>query len=660
MPDSQGAPVLLDFESRSRADLKKLGGRLYWEHASTEALCCAWHDTADDSRGVWLPGEPWPHGGRILVAHNAKHFDQFGGRKYGFAPAGWIDSSDLARKSGLPGALEELGVRIGYPKDKVASKFTKGLSSVRRPPKKSPFYISPEDWKRLSKDEQRACGVQPELTAEAMDRVVTYCERDVEIMSRGWDELSGYLEVDAEACWLDGVVNERGICVDRQLLQRMIEIEDERFDRVVRSVAVAEAGTSDEIAEIEADLRSFATRPKDIAEILGLASGDKEALAPYSWHPLVQVRQAAASIIKGKALAGLARTSADGRMRDTLQYYGGHTGRWSGRGMQLHNLTRPVGKDADGKPRDEYDDDDVCRLVDAVLAGGWAEPGDMPVLLRGSVCAATGKRLVVADFSSVEARATCWAAGDEPGLDVYRQGLDAYKAAASDIYGVPYGQVEKWQRQIGKVAVLALGYQGGPGAFENMATGTYGIDTSGLDVPDIVRRWRDKHQPIVRLWYSCQRAFVKAAAEGRASWAGPFEFVPADDGQDVAVYLPNGRPLIYRDARAHRDYDGRWSCSHFGQVKPGRWGIVHTYGGKLVENLIQAMCREAMAEAMCGAERRGLPVVLTVHDEVLAEVGADAAADAYDELCHIMSVAPAWAAGFPFGASGFHGRRYRK
>jgi DNA polymerase len=297
------------------------------------------------------------------------------------------------------------------------------------------------------------------------------------------------------------------------------------------------------------------------------------------------------------------------------------------------------------------------------VAWGLPDAKDMPVLLRATIAAPSGRRLIVNDFSGVEARATGWAAGDEPTLDVFRSGADPYKAAAVDIYGVAYDDVTKAQRQIGKVAVLALGYQGGEGAFSKMASG-YGIDVSELDVQAIVDAWRAAHRSTVSFWYACQRAFVAACTDGRSTHVGPFEFCPGTDGS-VAAFLPSGRPLVYRDAEAHQLSSSasgrpRWSCTHYGQIKPGLWGTVHTYGGKLVENLIQATCRDLMAHAMLECERVGLPVVLTVHDEIISEVTECEARDAYDEHRRIMSTPPDWALEFPLTADGFYGRRYRK
>lgn len=271
------------------------------------------------------------------------------------------------------------------------------------------------------------------------------------------------------------------------------------------------------------------------------------------------------------------------------------------------------------------------------------------MLVRATVFASLGHVFVVEDFSSVEARATAWLARDDKALEVFRSGKDPYKVAATAIFEVEYDAVEKHQRQVGKVAELALGYQGGAGAFENMAK-VYRLDLSGLDVPKIIKAWRELHAPIRDLWYVCERAF-KAAVEYRAMAVGPLRFVHANNADAVAVFLPSGRPIVYNEPRIGED-------GHASYL--GTKAREHIYGGKLVENIVQALCRDLMAEAMIRAEAIGLSVVLTVHDEIVCEVPEQYAQQAKDALHKAMLDLPSWAVGMPIQAAGWVGRRYRK
>jgi DNA polymerase len=596
---------------------------------------------------VWLPGEAWPHRGRVLAAHNATHFDRFGAARYEFGARAWIDTSDLARRSGLPGRLEVLGARIGYDKDKDASRFTTGLSTCRRPGKAhGAACIAPDVWRAMGDADRRGRGVQAPLSVDTVTRVVEYCERDVEILARTWGELRAFENTDADACAVDTTINDRGVWFDRDLARALLRCDRDNAERTV-------ADTARSLGMTAHDVHTLVRSPVELAAVLGTLDARKETLISLAHTPLVRARLALSSIARGKLEAGLMRTSPDGRMRDTHQYYGAHTGRWSGRGMQLQNLPRPAGV------YESWTADDLDRAADRVCGGGDATPAEIDLLLRACLSASPGKTLVVCDYSGVEARALAWMAQDEVSLDVFASGRDPYKSAACDVYGVAYDDVTKAQRQIGKIAVLALGYQGGEGAFERFASG-YGIDTSALDVPAIIAAWRSAHAASVSFWYACQRAFVRAVDAGRSSWVGEFEFVPGSDGRDVAVYLPSGRPVVYRDACVGSDARGRPQCTQFGQAHPGQWGTVHTYGGKLTENLDQAMCRDLMADALVRAEAAGLHPVMHVHDEIVCEVDTCAVTDAYGALHEIMTTIPTWAAGFPLGAAGFTGRRYRK
>lgn len=695
-------PVLFDFESRSRVDLKTVGGRLYWRHPSTEALCAVWYDTRNGSVGVWTPGQPWPHAGRVLAAHNAHGFDRFGAERYGFDAAGWIDTSQLARKAGLPGALDALGTRwCGVPKDAEGSRFTRALSSVRRPTKRTAGdgAIDAKAWALLDDDTKRERGVLPTLNDAGMARVVRYCASDVAIMDQCWPRLAEWLTVDAEVEALDRIINDRGIAFDHALAQRLI-VED----RVVANEACERAAYEMSVANPQgldvdaATVRRMASSDRQFCEATGCENAQAETVEACS-HPLARARKALRSIARGKLLAGIARTSPDGRMRDTLRYYGGHTGRWSGQGMQLHNLPRPA-KRFENLPVDSnvpYKINakgerpvDVDAYGDAVLAGMQADADGIALLVRATLCAPPGMALAAVDFSSVEARATAWAAGDAAAVDVFLSGRDPYKVAASALFGVPYESVDKTRRQIGKVAELACGYGGGPNAFSKMAhTYKLGDALDGLDLRAIVDGWRRLHAPIRDLWYACERAF-RSACGGRNAWAGPFEFVRSDDSDAVACFLPSGRPIVYNDPRTDATmlnrgeptgllYQGAGDDENRGSLFcPECWRQlppktkqcrdhaiapvlrVALYGGKLVENAIQALCRDLMAQAMLRADAAGLRIVLHVHDEIVVECEAAHAAATLDTLQAAMLALPPWAAGFPIGAEGWTGKRYRK
>jgi DNA polymerase len=176
------------------------------------------------------------------------------------------------------------------------------------------------------------------------------------------------------------------------------------------------------------------------------------------------------------------------------------------------------------------------------------------------------------------------------------------------------------------------------------------LDALGVDSVAVVDAWRKLHAPIVRFWYAAEAAFKRAAA-GHTATVSCFKYAPSDDGKDVAAFLPSGRPIVYNDV--HIDAEGH--CSYHGNR-----GREHVYGGLLVENLIQSLCRDLLADSLVRLEEAGLNPVMHVHDESVCEVDGGLGAEAYEYQHHLMTILPDWAAGFPIGAAGFHGRRYRK
>jgi DNA polymerase len=630
-------PVLIDFESRSRCDLKKRGGRNYWLDESTEALCAVYYDTDTQEVGAWVPGEPLPECIRwgTLAAHNAMGFDRFAiervwGRLWSHDV---IDTSELARRAGLPGALDALGTRwLGLPKDKAASKFTKGLSRASRA--------------------KKTLGQLPEITPAVLERVLAYCASDVEIMAHGWEALAPWLEFEPDVSRVDRAVNDRGIAFDVQLAKRLLECDARNAERALDHAGTALQIEPEELRAIVRSPEQFVARtgvPNAQAETIDALIADGPETDAYFF---AVARRALASIASGKLEAGLARVSPDGRLRDSHRYVGAHTWRWSGKGMQLQNMPRP------SKRFEEWGDAEICRLADAVLAGKhYADQDEIDLLLRATLHAKRGHTLATCDFTGVEARGLAWAAGDGAAIEALTSGKDAYKIAASAIFGVEYDAVTKAQRQVGKIAELALGYQGGVGALENMARGN-GVDLAalGVDPLDTVNAWRDLHWPVVEFWREIENAFA-SAVRGEEARASVFTCTPSEDGSGVAIWLPSGRPIVYNETRFARQP---------GRKRPGlaflgtKNFVEHTYGGKLTENVIQALCRELMAESLVKADDAGLDPVLHVHDEIVSEVPASAADEGLEYLTAIMLDLPEWAEGFPIGAAGHVGRRYRK
>jgi DNA polymerase bacteriophage-type len=300
-------------------------------------------------------------------------------------------------------------------------------------------------------------------------------------------------------------------------------------------------------------------------------------------------------------------------------------------------------------------------------------------LTRSCLMAPPGFALAVCDFSQVEARGLQWAAGDHEGLKVFhlfdsgdKVNGDPYRAMAAKIYGRTPAEIgkESIERKVGKAAELALGYGQGAGGAQHPSTGkpfgfqgfseAMGADWAALaplTPKSVVDKWRQVHEPIVSYWKELEQAATSAAG-GVDCAAGPFEYLNCDGL--VVCRLPSGRPLVYRGMKISRDERGRPGLSYMSRESARRGVPERTYGGKLAENCIQAMCRDLMAVALVKAEAEGLCPALTIHDEIICQVPEAEAQDALKLLHAIMCEVPSWAAGMPIAAAGHVCGRYHK
>jgi DNA polymerase len=632
------APVLVDFESRSRCDLNRRAGRNYWEDSTSEPIVAVLCDTGTGMAQVWEPGDPTPNLA-LAVAHNAIGFDQHAARACGWHVERWIDSSHLARRAGLPGGLDPLAKRwLGRTKDNTGSKLTKGLSRVSRA--------------------KKTYGQLPEITPEIRARVASYCVDDVSVLVDAWPRLSEWIDVDAGVAEADAAINDRGIRLDTELVHAMLELVARDQERQCAETAkLLGKGFTAETA------RASAMSPAKLCKLTGLPNAQAETLDAIikvqgdRAHPLLRLRRALASIVPGKLRAALERVSPDGMLRDSHFYMGAHTGRWSSKGMQHHNLPRIGFEDAAHKIGWDVADY-IEALVDGALRGQMLTKRQFDGLLRAVLCADDGQMLCVWDYGGIEARCLAWAARDQKALDVFhaydaKTGPDPYCIAATGIFGHTVTKKEHPEKRgVGKVAELMLGYGAGHVRYaESCAEQGVDLVAVGVDSEDVVKSWRKARHLVPKLWRDCEHAFA-AACQGKRAHAGPWTYEP--HGEDVWCVLPSGRPIVYSNARAVRGSRG-WDMSY-----QGHRFTEHVYGGLLVENAVQATCRDFLADALVRLERDGLRPQLHVHDEAVCGVDDAAADDGMAHMKEIMTDPPDWADGMPIVLEGFKGKRYRK
>ncbi|MCI8916903.1 MAG: hypothetical protein HFF26_09615, partial [Oscillospiraceae bacterium] len=380
---------------------------------------------------------------------------------------------------------------------------------------------------------------------------------------------------------------------------------------------------------------------------------------------MLEIRQELSKTSTKKYDAIEAAVCPDGRVRGLLQFYGANrTGRWAGRLVQVQNLPRTC-----AEPLALARDLVRQRNLKALKAVYGSVPDTLSQLIRTAFIAPEGHVLIDADFSAIEARVISWLAGEQWRLEVFRTHGRIYEASASQMFGVPLDRIKKGNpeyalRQKGKVAELALGYQGGAGAL--IAMGALDMGIPEADLPDIVSRWREANKRIRDLWYAMDNAAVQVITQGGSVGLNGLmlshEYDYSQGTDCLTITLPSGRKLCYTSPRIGENAWGKPSIAYMGMdQKTKRWKRIETYGGKLVENCVQAIARDCLADAIERLEAAGLPVVFHVHDEVVIDVAPWTDEDTMlQTVVDIMRQPVPWAPDLPLDADGWVGRYFRK
>jgi DNA polymerase len=504
---------------------------------------------------------------------------------------------------------------------------------------------------------------------DRITRLAAYCKQDVRTERAMKRVLRRLVPRERAIYLLDQRINDRGVHLDRELVLAAQAIADEGIARANATLAQLTGGVATEVTNPAAIKKwlgeqGVPNESIDKAAVRELLESDLDPLV----RQVVQLRADAgrSSIAKLDSMLGVA--SEGDQLRGLLLYHAATTGRWGGRLVQPHNF-----------PRGEVDfgkgDAILDRFVQMVLAGKYDEIDLIvhPVvlilsLLRSMLVARDGYHLVAADYSGIEARVLNWLAGQEDILSMFANGEDVYSYNAARLTGTPYVRGEKHpDRQTGKFQELGCGFQMGWKTAVRQAKDVYGLELSDDKAKEVVDSYRATHDKVVAFWRESENAAFEAVANpGSVVTFGALRNLKfTQQGAYLYLILPSKRPLVY-PAPSIEMVKTPWGEMKEAVVTWGidgytkKWSKTSMYGGLWVENIVQAVARDMMAEGMLNAEADVFPVVLDVHDEVVAEIPEDAPEDSLERFQSLLAKMPEWAAGCPIATEGWRGKRYRK
>lgn len=718
--------VHIDFETRSATDLVKSGVYRYAEDPTTWPWGFAYRFGKLGEVRQWRPGFPDPvelldhvrRGGRV-VCHNAA-FERtiwnwvLVARIAPHWPLMTIYQQDctMARAASvaLPQSLDKLGIalRSNFKKDMDGHRLMMKMAKPRR----------------FNEDGSITWWDDP----EDVDRNLAYCEQDVRTETATDEKLPQLSDVWRGVWEFDQIINERGVRVDTFAVERaaqLVEYSKKQNHKVMRDItnrAVGKCSNDKKIIEWlnSRGIECTSLAKGEIDDVVFMASCHMDETA----QDAIKLRQAAWKTSTAKYRAMQRCVSSDDRIRGLLNFHGASTGRWAGRLVQPQNFPRvdpddellqvkvawlhELLNDRSLTPKDMYE------AITSVH--GPLEPLNLlSKALRSMIVAAPGKKYIGGDYSNIEGRTNAWLGGERWKLEAFAaydegHGPDLYKLAYAKSFGVPVEEVGKGQkRQIGKVQELALGYQGGIGAYLTMGA-TYGVNPFDLSkavydatspeqwdstavqyhkprtnrfglferewtaLKILVDNWRAAHPNIVQSWWDYQDAAIEAvAAPGTVVPVANNRVAYYSDQRSLWCVLPSGRMLCYSEPEVVHEWieytdkngetKGRWKrkVTFWGtDSRTRQWTQQSLYGGLQCENIVQAASCDLLVNAMFNVEKAGYPVILTVHDEILSEVDELSNSHNENEFANIMSIKPEWADGLPVSVGAWEDKRYVK
>lgn len=653
------ADLSIDIETRSSVEIRKAGLYRYAQSADFEVLLFAYQmddapvEIIDLAQGEKIPEwimEALQSAGVIKHAYNAA-FEWYCLNTAGYrTPLNqWRCTMAHGLYCGYPGGLDAIGKAIGLPQDR--QKLATGKALIR-------YFCVPC---RPTKSNGNRTWNLPRHAPEKWQLFKEYCKQDVTAENSILRRLDQYpVPAEEERLWqMDVKMNVFGVRVDEELTDGALYIDEvSRQTLMEEAMGITGIDNPNSTVQLMEWLERNGTETDNLrkATVSDLLAGQPAE----NVKRMLEIRQqlGKTSVKKYEAIRNAKGT--DGRVRGLTQYYGANrTGRWAGRLVQMQNLPRNyLGTLDEARKIVKKKNYEGLRMIYGNV------PDTLSQLIRTAFIPSDGNKFVVADFSAIEARVIAWLAGEQWVNEVFATHGKIYEATASQMFHVPVEKIKKGNpeyslRQKGKVATLALGYQGGTSAL--IAMGALNMGLTEEELPDIVLRWRNANRRIVDLWYSIEQAALKVMETAEPQAINGLIFALEGDmlyGQCfLTVRLPSGRKLFYPKPFLQENQFGKMALHYYSTGSNKKWGVESTYGGKMTENIVQAIARDCLAETLKRIEDKGLHVVFHVHDEVIIDAPEETTVD---EICGLMAAPIPWAPGLILKGAGFEGQYYMK
>ena len=654
----------IDIETRSSVDIGKAGLYKYAQSPDFRILLFAFREDEKPVEVIDLAqGEEIPE--RVIRMLDdskvVKHAYNAAFEWYCLNRAGYVTPLEQWRCTmahglycGYTAGLDATGKAIGLPQDK--RKLTTGKALIR-------YFCAPC---KPTKTNGSRTWNQPWHDKKKWELFKDYCKQDVVTEHEILKRLKQFPMPEAEQKqWqMDVIMNAYGVRVDTELIEGALYIDDVCTQKLTNeAIGITGLANPNSGAQLVPWLNERCGKEQfaDIQKATVAEALENRQEYPEDVQRMLEIRQQLGKTsIKKYVAMDTARGEGD-RVRGLTQYYGANrTGRWAGRLVQMQNLPRNYLKTLD-YARKLVKDKNYAGLK--LLYGNV--PDTLSQLIRTAFIPSEGHKFVVADFSAIEARVIAWLAGEQWVNEVFATHGKIYEATAAQMFGVPVECITKGKpkyslRQKGKVATLALGYQGGTSAL--IAMGALNMGLTEDELPDIVTRWRQANPRIRDLWYAVENTALAVMQTAQPQAINGLIFALEGDilyGQTfLTVRLPSGRKLFYPKPFLQENQFGKMALHYYtvGQ-QTRKWEVASTYGGKMTENIVQAIARDCLAVTLERIASRGLQVVFHVHDEVIIDAPMETTVE---EICDLMAEEIPWAPGLILKGAGFESSYYMK